>query len=100
MIEEIETTPEHRLELVTLLFGNDSLRAGHAEEQARWQDLLAPLIESRLPDSDHRALQARAIAATAITCLQAANQEWVRLGGRADLFDLYDTAVQAIRGTS
>ncbi|GGT87813.1 TetR/AcrR family transcriptional regulator [Streptomyces coeruleorubidus] len=96
-IEEIETTPEHRLEIVTLLFGNESLRAGHAEKQARWQDLLAPLIEPRLPDSGHRALQARAIAAAAITCLQAANQEWARLGGCADLFDLYDTAVQAIR---
>ncbi|AMW08082.1 hypothetical protein A4E84_00020 [Streptomyces qaidamensis] len=97
---EIETTPEHRLELVTLLFDNESLRAGHAEKQARWQDLLAPLIEPRLPDSEHRALQARAIAAAAITCLQAANQEWVRLGGRVDLFGLYDTAVQAIRRPS
>jgi hypothetical protein len=58
---------------------------------------LTPLIEPRLPDSDHRTLQARTIAAAAITCLQAANQEWLRLGGRADLFDLYDTAVQAIR---
>ncbi|WP_328430728.1 hypothetical protein [Streptomyces sp. NBC_00443] len=93
----METTAEHRLELVTLLFGNQSLRVGHAEKPARWQDLLAPLIEPRLPDSDYRALQARAIAAAAVTCLQAANQEWARLGGRADLFDLHDTAVQAIR---
>ncbi len=97
VLEEIETTAEHRLEVVTLLFGNDSLRAGHAEKQARWQDLLTPLIEPRLPDSDHRALEARAIAAAAITCLQAASQEWVHLGGRVDLFDLYDTAVRAIR---
>ncbi|MFJ9150648.1 TetR family transcriptional regulator [Streptomyces sp. NPDC102270] len=100
VVEEIEITAEHRLELITLLFGNESLRAGHAEKQARWQDLLAPLIEPRLPDSDHRALQARAIAAAAITCLQAANQEWARLGGRADLFDLYDTAVHAVRRPS
>lgn len=100
VVEEIETTAEHRLELVTLLFDNESLRAGHAEKQARWQDLLTPLIEPRLPASDHRALQARAIAAAAITCLQAANQEWARLGGRADLFDLYDTAVQAVRRPS
>jgi hypothetical protein len=42
-------------------------------------------------------LQARAIAAAPITCLQAANEEWVRLGGQADLLDLYDAAVQAIR---
>jgi hypothetical protein len=29
--------------------------------------------------------------------MQAANEEWVRLGGQVDLFDLYDAAVQAIR---
>ena len=96
VLEEIEMTAERRLEMVMLLFGNDSLRAGHAEKQARWQKLLAPLIEPRLPDSEHRALEARAIAAAAITCLQAANEEWARLDGQIDLFDLYDTAVRAI----
>ncbi|MCT9139144.1 TetR/AcrR family transcriptional regulator [Streptomyces violarus] len=97
VLEEIDLTAERRLEMTTLLFGNESLRAGHAEKQARWQDLFAPLIEPRLPDCDHRALQARAIAAAAITCLQAAAEEWLRLGGQADQFDLYDAAVQAIR---
>jgi AcrR family transcriptional regulator len=97
VLAEIETTAERRLEMVKLLFGNDSLRAGHAEKQARWQDLFAPLIEPRLPDSGRRALEARAIAAAAIICLQVANEEWARLGGQVDLFDLYDTAVRAIR---
>jgi AcrR family transcriptional regulator len=97
VLEEIEMSPERRLEIVTLLFGNDSLRAGHAEKQARWQDLLAPLIEPRLPDSEHRNLEARAIAAAAITCLQAANEEWARSGGQAEIFELYDAAVQAVR---
>ncbi len=97
VLEEMDLTAERRLEMTTLLFGNESLRAGHAEKQARWQDLFAPLIEPRLPDSDHRTLQARAIAAAAITCLQAATEEWMRLGGQGDIFDLYDTAVQAIR---
>ena len=100
VLEEIEITPERRLEMITLLFGNDSLRAGHAEKQARWQDLFAPLIEPRLPDSDHRTMQARAIAAAAITCLQVANEEWVRRRGRVDLFELYDAAVRAIRRPS
>ena len=97
VLREINLTTERQLEMTTLLFGNECLRAGHAEKQARWQDLLAPLIEPRLPDSEHRALQARAIAAAAITCLQAATEEWMRLGGQADQFDLYDTAVRAIR---
>lgn len=97
VLDEVEVTRERRLEMVTLLFGNESLRAGHAEKQARWQDLLAPLIEPRLPESDHRLLEARAIAASAIICLQAANEEWARLDGQAEIFDLYDTAVSAIR---
>jgi AcrR family transcriptional regulator len=97
VLEEIDMTPEARLEFITLLFGNDSLRAGHAEKQARWQELFVPLIEPRLPDGDRRTLHARAIAATAIICLQVANEEWVRLGGQADMLDLYDTAVQAVR---
>jgi hypothetical protein len=58
------------------------------------------LIEPRLPDSDRRTVQARAIAAAAITCLQVANEEWVRLAGQVGLFDLYDTAVQAVRRPS
>jgi AcrR family transcriptional regulator len=97
VLEEIEGTRERRLEVVTLLFGNESLRAGHAEKQARWQDLLAPLIEPRLPDSAYRALEARVIAAAAITCLQAAHEEWARLRGQAEIFDLYDIAVRAVR---
>lgn len=97
VLVEIEMSAGDRLEIVTLLFGNESLRAGHAEKQARWQDLLAPLIEPRLPPSEHRALEARAIAAAGITCLQAANEEWVRLQGKADVAELYETAVQAVR---
>lgn len=97
VLEEIEMSAKDRLEIVTLLFDNESLRAGHAEKQARWQDLLAPLIEPRLSDSKYRALEARAIAAAGITCLQAANEEWVRLRGNADIAELYDTAVRAVR---
>jgi hypothetical protein len=37
------------------------------------------------------------VAAAAIVCLQVANEEWVRLGGQADMLELYDTAVRAIR---
>jgi AcrR family transcriptional regulator len=99
VIEEIDTTPEKRLEFITLLFGNESLRAGHAEKQARWQDLFAPLIEPRLTASDNRTLQARTIAAAAIVCLQTALEEWARLRGQADLIDLYDIAVHAIHST-
>jgi len=94
---EIEMSAQDQLEFMTLLFDNDSLRAGHAEKSARWQDELAPLIEARLPASKQRVLEARAIAAAGITCMQTATEEWVRLRGRADLAELYDTAVRAVR---
>ncbi len=97
VLDQIEANPENRLKVVSILFGNNSLRAGHAEKQARWTDLFAPLLEPKLPASRERSFQARAIVATAITCLQAATEEWLRLAGSTSLFDLYDTAVEAIR---
>jgi AcrR family transcriptional regulator len=96
-LDDIEITPERRLELSKLLFENESLRAGHAEKQARWEDLLAPMIEPRLPESDSRSLQARAITAAAIGCLRLASVEWMRSGGQHDWAHLYDIAVGAIR---
>ncbi|MBT2548913.1 TetR family transcriptional regulator [Arthrobacter sp. ISL-65] len=97
VLDEIEASPENRLEIVSMLFDNDSLRAGHAEKQARWTDLLAPLIEPRLPASESRGFEAKAIVGAAITCLQAATEEWLRVRGSTPLFDLYDTAVAAIQ---
>ncbi|MFE3856153.1 helix-turn-helix domain-containing protein [Streptomyces griseorubiginosus] len=41
VLEEIDLTAEGRLEFITLQVGNGSQRAGHAEKQARWQDLFA-----------------------------------------------------------
>ncbi|MDX3452090.1 helix-turn-helix domain containing protein [Streptomyces sp. ME02-8801-2C] len=100
VLDEIEADPQNRLEIVSMLFDNDSLRAGHAEKQARWTDLLAPLIEPKLAASQARSFSARAIVATAITCLQAATEEWLRLRGSTPLFDLYDTAIEAIRNSN
>lgn len=97
VLDEIEASPENRLEIVSMLFGNDSLRAGHAEKQARWTELLAPLIEARLPVHAAGAFEARTIVGAAISCLHAATEEWSRLQGSTPLLDLYDTAVAAIR---
>lgn len=98
VLEEIETTSERRFAFVKLLFENESLRSGHAEKQARWQDLLAPLIEARLPESPQRALASRAIAATSIVCLQTAMSELARLDGEGEAFALYDDAIAAVTG--
>ncbi|WP_427019438.1 TetR/AcrR family transcriptional regulator (plasmid) [Pseudarthrobacter sp. P1] len=97
VLDEIEATPQHRLEITLMLFDNEALRAGHAEKQARWTDLLAPLIESKIPDSADKTFEARVVVGTAITCLQAATEEWLRRKGATPLFELYDTAIAAVR---
>lgn len=97
VLDEFETSLENRLKIVSMLFDNDSLRAGHAEKQARWTDLLAPLVEHKLPASQDRSFEARAVVGTAITCLQAATEEWLRQRGSTPQFDLYDAAIDALR---
>jgi AcrR family transcriptional regulator len=97
VLEEIDVTRERRVQFVTLITENEALRAGHAEKQFRWQALLAPLIEQRLPLSANRHLQARAIAATSVSCLQIASEEWARLDGTRPQLELYDEAMRGVR---
>ncbi len=77
-----------------------SLRARHLEKHLRWQELLAPDISRRLglppgPGPDPRA---RAVVAAALACLDTAVDAWRERDGRADLEELFDQAVAAVRG--
>lgn len=100
VLEEMDSTAAGRFELISLLFGNDALRAGHAEKLSRWTDLLAPVIEGRLSQSDDRFIASRAIVSAAIVCLRVANEEWIRHQGKVPMLDLFDRAVLAIRTTA
>lgn len=80
-----------------MLFDTPSLLARHLEKRLRWQEMLVPLIATRLTDDD-RELRAQAIVATALTCLDAASRAWVSADGRRNLGELYDKAVSAVRG--
>lgn len=59
-----------------LLRSAPSLRARHLEKQLLWEDLLAPLIETRLHPDD-AALRSRVIAKAALACFDAAMTAWV-----------------------
>lgn len=77
-----------------------SLRARHLEKHLRWQELLAPDIARRLglpttPSPDPRA---RAVVAAALVCLDTAVDAWRESDGQANLEELYDQAVAAVRG--
>ncbi|GAA1815718.1 TetR family transcriptional regulator [Agromyces neolithicus] len=85
------------LALGRMLFDTPSLLARHVEKRLRWQELLVPLIAARLPSGGDRDLQAHAIVASALSCLDAASRAWLRSSGEAELGDLYDQAVAAVR---
>ena len=76
-----------------------SLRARHLEKHRTWQKLLAPDIQRRLglPDRDPPDPRAIALVASALACLDTAVDEWTRLDGHADLEQLFDEAVAAVR---
>lgn len=76
-----------------------SLRARHLEKHLHWQELLAPDVEKRLGiASPSRAdPRARAVVAAALACLDTAVEAWRESGGDADLEELFDQAVAAVR---
>ncbi|MDQ3430082.1 MAG: TetR/AcrR family transcriptional regulator [Actinomycetota bacterium] len=95
-----EYSPERTLAISKMLYGTPSLRAGHLEKQLRWQELLVPNIQVRLgvATGDAPDPRAQAIVACALTCLAVANETWTRCDGEADLAQLFDQAVAAVRG--
>lgn len=95
---EISASGKHEtLALGRMLFDTPSLLARHLEKRLRWQELFVPLIAERLPDVGDRDLHAHAIVASALSCLDAASRAWVQSDGQAELSDLYDQAVHAVR---
>ena len=93
-------SPERNLKISKMLYGTPSLRAGHFEKQLRWQELLVTNIQTRLGAETGEAPdpRAQAIVACALTCLDVANEIWTRSDGEADLAQLFDQAVAAVRG--
>lgn len=93
------SSPEKELATATMYHDVPSLRAAHLVKHLKWQDLLAPDIERRLgrragtgPDP-----RARAVIAAALACLDTAVEAWRESGGTADVEQLFDEAVAAVR---
>lgn len=76
-----------------------SLRARHLEKHLRWQELLTPDISRRLglPASPSPDPRARAVVAAALACLDTAVDAWRESDGSANLEELYDQTVAAVR---
>ncbi|WJL94494.1 TetR family transcriptional regulator [Microbacterium sp. ET2] len=81
-----------------MMYGTPSLRARSIEKHLRWYDDLVPEVERRLPPpTDARALAARVLVGTAITCIDLAGEAWTRDDGARPLLYYVDAALTAVR---
>ncbi|GGP67970.1 TetR/AcrR family transcriptional regulator [Saccharothrix coeruleofusca] len=99
-IASAEHTSRQVLEITTLIFDNPPLRSRYHEKRLKWQAALVPVIEARMgiepgPTPDPRAV---GVIAAVFACVDAASELWVRQGGKADPFALYDQMIAAVRG--
>jgi AcrR family transcriptional regulator len=95
----LKEQPDVTLKIAKMMYETPSLRARSIEKHLQWQEMLVPNIRLRLGiDADDQADPAAdAIVASAITCLDVVGQLWAKTDGTADLADLYDRAVHAVR---
>jgi len=98
IVDGAERDPRHGLVLLRITGQSPALRAGRAEQQKQWQDLLSPLVAERLARSAAgRGLSAAALTAAALACLTVANVAWLDSDGTESLRRLVDDAMRAVR---
>ncbi|WP_447008049.1 TetR/AcrR family transcriptional regulator [Saccharothrix isguenensis] len=99
-ISSANHTPERVLEITTLIFDNPPLRSRYHEKRLKWQAALVPVVEARMGIEPGSAPDPRAVGiiATVFACVDAASELWVRHGGKADPFALYEEMLAAVRG--
>ena len=94
--------PQRTLAFYWMLEETAALKARHYEQQMRWQERLVPDITVRLvveADQGSGAYDpcAPAIVGAALACLDAAQNAWRLSQGKADMVELLDDAMRAVR---
>jgi hypothetical protein len=67
------------------------------EKRLDWLDLLVPELDRRTGGASP--LQARAIVACALTCLDTATEIWVAGDGVGDPKEIFDEVIDAVRSS-
>jgi AcrR family transcriptional regulator len=96
LVARNDADPPRNLRLRRMLADAPSLRAGHLEKRAQWQQLLAPHVAARLPNRSGFDPRPEAIAAAALACLDTAESSWVRLDGAVPFGGLVDETMSAV----
>ncbi|WP_406322768.1 TetR family transcriptional regulator [Streptomyces sp. NBC_01637] len=90
--------PGPPMDMIRLLSDACALMTRHWEKTQGWQSMLAPEISRRLGGPDPAIdMRANALAAAAISCLDAATDAWTAGGGTTPMPDLVDQAMGILR---
>ena len=90
---------ERAFAIAKLVLETPSLYARHAQKHAEWQRVLVPIIQERMGNtSSIPDIKATAIVASAIACLDAAMNVWVRGERKKSFTHLYAEAMDTVRG--
>lgn len=89
--------PKADLAVGRMMHETPSLRARLFEKRQHWRDALVPLVARRIggPSAE---FTASAIVSAVLSCVDTASDAWIASDGEADMAELYDRAVAAIRG--
>ena len=97
IVETPSYNPEDGLKLTQMMLNTPSLRARAVEKRLDWLDLLVPELDRRMGGTSP--LQARAIVACALTCLDIAAETWVAGNGAGDPREILDEVIGAVRSS-
>ncbi|MFE4061573.1 TetR family transcriptional regulator [Streptomyces sp. NPDC059096] len=90
--------PGPPMDMIRLLSDACALMTRHWEKSQGWQSMLAPEVSRRLGGPDPAIdMRANALAAAAISCLDAATDAWTAGGGAIPMSDLVDQAMGILR---
>jgi AcrR family transcriptional regulator len=89
--------PDDGLKLTQMMLTTPSLRARAVEKRLDWLDLLVPELDRRMGGASP--LQARAIVACALTCLDISAEMWVDRNGAGDPREILDEVIGAVRSS-
>jgi AcrR family transcriptional regulator len=97
-IDDLTENAAANLAVAAMLAETPALKPALLNKRARWVDALVPNITNRLSGpAPSRDLRARAIASSALACLNVAVDEWARTRGKKPLTKLVDIAFAAVR---
>ncbi|MFJ9543938.1 TetR family transcriptional regulator [Streptomyces sp. NPDC101225] len=91
---DITTNDDGRaLRAMRVLLSMPSLRARSTQKHQEWAEFLIPVLRS---NTEADALQARALVLSALSCCDAALEEWVAEDGARPLADILDHAFTSV----